>query len=88
MDDLTMALMGGHENAHSNPISLVDLGMDLQTLADRLELSPEEIEVLSAPTLPDGPTMQDRLRALRPSLNLGGGELSTDGRKVEWRMEF
>ena len=62
--------------------------IDWGALARSYGLDPQEVQQLQIPTPSGGPSLQQRLQALRPNVNLGGLNLSTDGRRVQGRMTF
>lgn len=97
MDPRLMALMGadqigaratGEVQGPPDPVSFEDPEQRLEVLREAFDLTDEEVMELAVPAGPEGPSLADRLRRLRPNANLGDLELGFDGNQVTGRIEF
>ena len=62
--------------------------IDWGALAQRFQLTPEEVRQLQLAPPAGGPTLAERLQALRPQMQIGPLNLSTDGRRVQGSVKF
>lgn len=71
------------------PMNLNDpTQIDWGALAQRFQLTQEEVRQLQLAPPSSGPSLAQRLQALRPNVNLGPLNLSTDGRRIQGSMKF
>lgn len=93
--ELVMRMMQMQEAQHTPPegalsgANLQDpMAIDWNRLRSTLQLSDDEIRQLQTPAPEGGPTLQERLQALRPGVDLGQLNLELTGRGVQGRMQF
>ena len=82
------AVNTGKQYGPQAPIGLDDPTQLIERYRSALNLTPAEVQQLSVPQAQGGPSLQDRIQALRPNVNLGRLNLSTDGHRVQGRMRF
>ena len=89
--DQMMSIYGVNRHQQYGP-SQIDLNdpaaIDWSTVANQYQLSPEEVQQLQVPGVAQGPSIQQRLQQLRPQMQIGPLQLSTDGHRVRGRMQF
>ena len=89
---MLMQLLGmQHEGAHGGGggVSFEDpTGVDFGALFPGLQLSPEEVQTLQVRAPDEGPSLRQRLEALRPGLRLPGGEVNLTGEGIEGRITW
>lgn len=70
-------------------VNLSDPGtIDWNALQAQYSLTPEEVQQLQVPSVSQGPSLAQRLQAMRPQARIGNLTLSTNGQRVQGRMKF
>lgn len=78
----------GRPEGPERPVNMHDpAAIDWASLAQTYSLTPEEVEQLRVAPV-EGPSLQERIQALRPNIDLGPVQLGTSGRKVTATIPF
>lgn len=91
-EDTMMNLMGvrrGPMQGPPQPLNLDDpANIDWGALASQYQLSPEEVQMLQIPGPEQGPSLADRLQALRPQMNMGGMNIRLEDNGISGKLRF
>lgn len=88
---MLMNIMGMQEGQHAQqPISFEDPMemLDWGEIAREFQLSPEEVQQIRIRPPGQGPSLVQRLQALRPQMQIGDMEIQLEDNGISGRMEF
>lgn len=88
---MLMNIMGMQESQHAQqPVSFEDPMemLNWDEIAREFQLSPEEVQQIRIRPPGQGPSLVQRLQALRPQMQIGDMEIQLEDNGISGRMEF